>query len=111
MTTEERRCDDLKSPREELAERIAGGDAEITSLIAAVLVNEVLPALDRISDELWAVWQHLAFSAIALAEIDAIYEHLQDLVPLRKQGEIARQRLELQEQLKGSIRQNAKRKQ
>ena len=26
MTTEERRCDDLKSPREELAERIAEGD-------------------------------------------------------------------------------------
>jgi hypothetical protein len=49
-------------------------------------VNEVLPALDRISNELWAVWQHLAFSAKALAEIDAIYEHLQDLVPCASKG-------------------------
>jgi len=111
MTTEERRCDDLKSPREELAERIAEGDTDITTVIAAVLVNEVLPALDRISDELWVGSYYLAFSIKALAEIDAIYEHLQDLVPLRKQGEIARQRLALKEQLAESIRQNAKRKQ
>ena len=80
-------------------------------MIAAVLVNEVLPALDRISDELWVGSYYLAFSIKALAEIDAIYEHLQDLVPLRKQGEIARQRLALQESLRESIRQNAKKKQ
>jgi hypothetical protein len=111
MTTEERRCDDLKSPREELAERIAEGDTDITTVIAAVLVNEVLPALDRISDELWVGSYYLAFSIKALAEIDAIYEHLQDLVPLRKQGEIARQRLELQEQLAKSIGLYERRKQ
>jgi hypothetical protein len=91
--------DEPKRPRDELADRIVEGDADVATLIATVLVKEVLPALDHIRAEVAAGRYRLMYADMALAQIGTIYEHLQDLAPLKRQGQLARERLHWQERL------------
>jgi hypothetical protein len=74
------------------------------TLIGALLVNDLLPAQDRISKELAGMHYRFAFVEMALGEIDAIYRHLQDMVPGMKASQIGQQRLRWQERLENALR-------
>jgi hypothetical protein len=91
-------------PRDELIKLIETGDLDQgTQVIAAVLLREVLPALDRISKQIAALNVSASAGAMALAEIHSIYGHLQDILPKRVVGPIARQRAEWRERLEKAI--------
>ena len=87
-----------KSTRDEFAARVEAGSVDLDD-IALVLLKEVLPALDRINKQIAALNVSASASAMALTEIHSIYGHLQDILPKRVVGPIARQRAELRERL------------
>jgi hypothetical protein len=90
-----------KSTRDELIKLIETGDLDKGSqVIVAVLLKEVLPALDHINAQIKG---RLVFADMALAEIHAIYGHLQDLAEGRKAGPLGRARIVLQERLEKAI--------
>jgi hypothetical protein len=97
-----------KSNREQLAERVADGGDDLASLSAAVLVDEVLPALDEIRTRTLH-WNFLfGFHLRAVIEITAIYDLLLDLVPFHKQAEINHNKLQFMTHLEKLKRQEKK---
>jgi hypothetical protein len=90
---------DPRRPRDELADHIAEGDPDVMLLIANVLVNEVLPTLDRLSEEIAGMHYRLSYAAMAISQIGAIYAHLQDLAPLKRQALLAQERRHWQERM------------
>ena len=98
---------DARRPRDELADRLAAGDADITTLIATVLISEVLPALDQISKEIAGinvqiaeVYRRTAMVEMTLCEIDAIYENLQHWC---RSERLARDRVDFSRRLRGAV--------
>ena len=75
------------------------GRADVATLIATVLVKEVLPALDEISEQVKAGHYRLMYADMAIAQIGVIYEHLQDLASPKKRGLLGQERLHWQERL------------
>lgn len=69
-----------------------------------MLVNEVLPTLDRISKQIAGMHYRFTAAEMALAQIGVIYEHLQDLAPLKRQSLLAQERLRYQERLETALK-------
>jgi hypothetical protein len=82
----------LKTPRDELTKLIAVDGLSDTDLIMVALARvlktqtEIKEIQSRLQAENELIRLHLAYSTRALAEIDAIYEHLQQMVSLERQG-------------------------
>jgi hypothetical protein len=92
--------------RAQLTEKIAAGDPDLLPLIAAVLVGEVLPALDRIEERLGRMRFDYPLAAMVLAQIHTIYEFLHDMSPSNYHDKawLAEQRLRYQERLENALR-------
>jgi hypothetical protein len=87
--------------REELKAQLeAGGLDKGTRLIALLLLDEVLPAMDRIIRTLDG---RLWYAEKALSQIYVIYAWLQDLAPSKAAG-LGRARAQLEEKLEKAIK-------
>jgi hypothetical protein len=93
-----------ESNRAQLTQQIADGNVDLM-LIATLLVDQVLPALDRIEERMRSRRFDSPLAAMVLAEIGTIYEYLQDMTPPKsKRVMLYQERMRWQERLENALK-------